>query len=218
VEVPPLPNTQRRTLWVRLIEIYGQQFTRSYGENPDGSAAMTWAKGLAGVTPQQLAAGLAACLASGDPWVPTLPEFRARCLDIPPLARVRLELRPGQKPSPFTRLVWQHVDSHRLVELPAERQDYAIRDAYELAREIVMRGGALPAEPVASIEHDGTASNSPAGRWGLPEKPIDPASPRARASIAMAANMLRASIESPQWSEEERAEATGKMAAAGPDA
>ena len=31
----------------------------------------------------QLAAGLSACIASADPWPPTLPDFRARCLGIP---------------------------------------------------------------------------------------------------------------------------------------
>ena len=47
-----------RTLWVRMAEIYGHRWTSSYGDSESG-AARTWAKGLAGVSPAQLAAGLA---------------------------------------------------------------------------------------------------------------------------------------------------------------
>ena len=73
-------------LWERFTHIYGHKFSAAFGEsaaNPDGSltdVAQTWAGGLRGITGAQLAAGLRTCIASGDAWPPSLPEFRAMCL------------------------------------------------------------------------------------------------------------------------------------------
>ncbi|MNN21913.1 hypothetical protein D3C81_1352500 [compost metagenome] len=144
-------STSRRTLWVRMAEIYGHRWTSSFGENPDNGAALTWAKGLAGVTPAQLAEGLMACLASADPWPPTLPEFRARCLGVPALAQVQLELRSPENRSAFTILVWSCIDAYRFRHASTEKSDRLIRDAYETARERVMRGGKLPTVPAAAL-------------------------------------------------------------------
>ncbi|TGW16816.1 hypothetical protein E4417_16445 [Stenotrophomonas maltophilia] len=55
-----------------MAEIYGYRWTSAYGEDPSGGAAATWAKGLAGLTGEQLAAGLGSSIASADPWPPTL--------------------------------------------------------------------------------------------------------------------------------------------------
>lgn len=153
VETPaaPLATTPLRTLWLRMAEIYGHRWTAAYGDDPDRGAGETWAKGLAGVSPAQLAAGLTTSIASADPWPPTLPEFRARCLGIPPLASVRLD---GGKADPFTRLVWQSLDGYRYRQASADQSDRMLREAYELAREHVMRGGELPPEPVGEITQD----------------------------------------------------------------
>lgn len=136
-----------------MAEIYGHRWTSAYGETADDcGAGETWAKGLAGVTGEQLGEGLKACVASADPWPPTLPEFRARCLGIPPLAQVRLELRGSSRSrSRFTLQVWQSIDSYRFKQASSEQSDRLLRDAYELAREHVMRGGELPELPVAAI-------------------------------------------------------------------
>ena len=74
-------------LWMRMTEIYGLRFTSSYGASP----SETWAKGLAGMTGQQIAIGLSRCISGDHAWPPTLPEFKALCmprpedLGIPPL-------------------------------------------------------------------------------------------------------------------------------------
>lgn len=134
-----------------MAEIYGHRWTSAYGETADDAGAgETWAKGLAGITGEQLGEGLKACLASADPWPPTLPEFRARCLGIPSLAQVRLELR-GNARSRFTLQVWQGLDSYRFKQATSEQSDRLLRDAYELAREHVMRGGELPLLPAGEI-------------------------------------------------------------------
>lgn len=149
---PPLGATAARTLWVRMAEIYGHRWSSAYGEDSslDGAAG-TWAKGLAGVTPAQVAAGLNACIASSDPWPPTLPEFRAKCLGIPTLAAVRLN---PEAQTPFNRLVWQHLDGYRFRNASADAADRMLRDAYEQAREHVMLGGALPAPVAGEIEQE----------------------------------------------------------------
>lgn len=148
----PLSSTPRRTLWVRMAEIYGHRWTSAYGDDPEGQAAHTWAKGLAGLRPEQLASGLTSCLASADPWPPTLPEFRALCLGVPTVAQVLLELRPGAGRSGFTVLVWSLVDPYRYANLPSDRADRLVREAYELAREQVMRGKPVPDAAVPALE------------------------------------------------------------------
>ena len=49
-------------LWRRMTAMYGHKWASQYGEC---DADETWSIGLAGVTPDQLAAGLRHCLAVG---------------------------------------------------------------------------------------------------------------------------------------------------------
>lgn len=153
VETPklPLPATSTRTLWLRMAEIYGHRWTAAYGESAEEGAGGTWSKGLAGLSVQQIGAGIGACIASADPWPPTLPEFRAKCLGIPPLAAVRLDT---DKADPFTVLVWQNLDGYRYRQASADQSDRMLREAYELAREHVMRGGELPAVAERRVAHE----------------------------------------------------------------
>lgn len=137
-------------LWVAMADVYGHRWVSSFGADPATGAGETWAKGLAGLTTRQIGAGVSACLASSEPWPPTLPEFRARCLGIPPMSAVRLD---AGKEDGFTRLVWQFLDGHRYRSVSADQADRLLREAYELAREHVMRGGALP-EVVGAIEQE----------------------------------------------------------------
>lgn len=162
---PPAPvsSTAMQTLWLRMAEIYGHRWTASFGANPDSEgAAGTWAKGLAGVTPAQLADGLKACITSSDPWPPTLPEFRAMCLGIPSLVSVRAEVNGKGDRTPFAMLVWQRLDSYQYRQVSAKDAERMLAGAYEDAREFVMRGGALP-EVVGAVSHE--------------EKPFVPVSP-----------------------------------------
>lgn len=74
------PGSLRREhiarLWQRMAAIYGHKWVSSYG--PDDSDD-TWLRGLGGITPHEVAAGLSACVERADPWPPTLPQFRALC-------------------------------------------------------------------------------------------------------------------------------------------
>ncbi len=149
-----------RTLWVRMAEIYGFKWSSAYGENPNAGAAVTWAKGLAGLSGRQLADGLAACIASAEPWPPTLPQFRMMCLGIPPFDAVRADTG---KQDGFTRLVWQYLDGHRYRLASADKADKLLLAAYSRAKEAVMRGAELPPAPEAHISHE-VARPAPATR------------------------------------------------------
>jgi hypothetical protein len=142
-----------------MVAIYGHRWTSAYGERCDDDAGAltlagdTWQRGLTGVSEQAIAAGLQGCLMSADPWPPTLPAFRALCLQVPSLAAVRLRLRNG-KPDAFARMVWQQLDTYAWRQADAVLADRMLRDAYDLTREHVMTGGELPAEPTGAIEQE----------------------------------------------------------------
>lgn len=59
-----------------MSRIYGHRWTSGFTEADDG----TWLTGLRDLLPEELAAGLRACIHREDDWPPTLPEFRRLCL------------------------------------------------------------------------------------------------------------------------------------------
>ena len=127
-----------------MTAIYGHRWVSSFGDDPTGMGGDTWAVGLSGLSGQQLAEGLRSCVASSDPWPPTLPEFRAMCFGIPSLVAVRAEINGKADRTPFAILVWQRLDSYQFKQVSAKDAERMLRDAYDDAREFVMRGGALP--------------------------------------------------------------------------
>ena len=75
---PPAAMSARviETFWLRMTEIYGHKWVSSYGESDlDG----TWAKCLADLSGEELKQGFRTCMTNGEPWPPSLPQFRAYC-------------------------------------------------------------------------------------------------------------------------------------------
>lgn len=141
-----------RTLWRRMAEIYGQRWTSAYGEDAAKGAGDTWAKGLIGVAPEQLARGLEACIVAADPWPPTLPAFRAMCMGVPSLHQVREDLaRVDTEREPFTLMVARRMDGWAWRHATTREAEAMLREAYADAREAVMRGEPLP-ERLQAIE------------------------------------------------------------------
>lgn len=143
-----------RRVWLRMAEIYGHKWTSAFGDDAMAGAGETWAKALRGLTTSQLALGIESCAEAIDPWPPTLPQFKALCLGIPELHTVSREMRDTNgKRSRFTLLVWKNLDGYRYRQSTVEQSDRLLRDAYEIAREHIMRGGALPDLPAAELSY-----------------------------------------------------------------
>ena len=153
------PAIWLRRIWERQTALYGHAWVSVHGVTPHdktGALSMsgdTWGRALAGVSAQQIAAGIEACVAEGAEFPPSAPRFRAMCLGVPILAAVRSELRRGE-PSPFARATWAELDVFRYKQASAEQADRLLRDAYDLVRDRVMRGETLPELPVAFIPHE----------------------------------------------------------------
>ena len=184
----PLGERTLRRVWERMGAMYPNKWRATMGDSPhqpdklaNGESnpragqltiyADTWAKGLAGLSHEQLAAGLAACLTRAGDWFPEVQEFRELCLGIPTLQQVRADMaRANQERAPFTVLVGRNLDGYRYRMVDARESDRMLREAYAEARAAVMRGEPLP-KPLPQITQE-------------TEKPV-PASPEfARARMA----------------------------------
>jgi hypothetical protein len=146
------PESIIRRVWQRMAEIYGHRWTSAYGDDAGQGAGVTWAKGLSGLSPEQIARGIEGAIVSADSWPPTLPEFRALCLGIPTLAAAKVAI--NDKENAFSRLMWMRMDPYAFRVASSERAENIIAGAYHMAREHVMRGGALPPAPEAALAYE----------------------------------------------------------------
>ena len=149
-----------------MTSAYGHSWTSVHGTSPQDPATGdltvdgdTWSRALAGLTAQQVGAGLDGCLREAEDFPPSVGRFRAMCLGIPQLSTIRYELgcyRRNERHfttwSPFTQLVWRYIDSWAYDNADAKTAERILRDAYAEARAHVMEGGDLPEQHTA-IEH-----------------------------------------------------------------
>lgn len=145
------------TVWERMAGMFPGKWVRENGAAPVNNAGglttagELWFQVMSGITPRQVAEGLANCLRSALQWPPNPGQFRAMCLGVPALAEVDGQMRPGQDQSGFTVLVRSKLDLHayRTAESGALQQRM-LANAYERAVKHVMDGGAVPA-PAAAL-------------------------------------------------------------------
>ena len=142
-----LADSQVESLWARMAAIYGHKWTSSFGDDPAGIAGETWAVFLGDLTGRQLSEGFRACIASGEEWPPSLPQYRAWCLGVPTFEAVRADFI--RRALPFTRLVLSQLDGWSHVRADQREADRLLRDAYERARELRNEGEEPPPPPVA---------------------------------------------------------------------
>lgn len=192
-EAEPLRWEWVARIWERMVAAFPGRWIFAMGASPhpiitgaDGRETVdtsrltmvgqTWAAGLAGLSAQQLGAGLQACMTSwSKERIPSLAEFRALCLGIPKIAEVREDIaRAGAKRHPFTIMVCRHLDFYSWRLADGRDADRMLWDAYERARDSVMRG-----EPVPELSKE------------LPscENPQEPAKPKRSPEVAK--NALR---------------------------
>jgi len=143
-----------------MVAIYGHKWSSVHGLSPqadDGTlnvSGETWAKGLSGLEGRQFGVGLEGCLTRQDAWPPTLPEFRALCLDIPSFAKARQMLQPGFPDiTAFGRLMWGFLDPYSLKQVDGREQRRMELEAYELACAHVMAGKEMPPAIQPALAH-----------------------------------------------------------------
>lgn len=140
---------------MRMAARYSHAWTSQFATTGDDNGARTlelvaaeWSETLAGITDIELREGFAVDARRGDHWPPSAPEFAAMCRGVPPLGAVKFQLRKfGATHSRFTRLVWTFVDSFALKRADARLADKLLGEAYEQARDHVMRALPMPIEP-----------------------------------------------------------------------
>ncbi|WGZ33054.1 hypothetical protein O4444_05535 [Xylella fastidiosa subsp. pauca] len=165
-----IPFPWLRRLWERMIALYGNTWVSAHGESAqreDGTLTVdgeTWQKVLVGLEASQFADGLAACITEGGEFPPSAPRFRSMCLGVPSLAAVRSHFTAGSTRgnTPFVAKCWEFIDPWSYCQSSRAEADRMLREAYEQARDFVMRGGVLPAVPVTLIEAQQPAASQPA--------------------------------------------------------
>ncbi|MFC3549568.1 hypothetical protein ACFOLC_00900 [Lysobacter cavernae] len=138
-----------------MTGLYGNTWTSNYGDQPRSLVGAEWARTLAGLNRAQIDAGFDACRTEGAEFPPSAPRFRSVCLGIPSFAVVNVELltRSNAERSPFSRLVWQHIDGHAHRHASASDAKRTRKEAYDVTCELVMRGELLPVTVAGEIEH-----------------------------------------------------------------
>ncbi len=161
-----------------MTAFYGHAWVNVHGQSAQDEegaltvAGETWQKALVGLEASQFADGLAACIAEGGEFPPSAPRFRSMCLGVPSLAAVRSHFTAGttQRNTPFVAKCWEFIDSWSYCQSSRAEADRMLREAYEQARDFVMRGGVLPEVPVALIEAQQPAAPQPASLTWLTQR------------------------------------------------
>lgn len=135
---------------------YGHAWASQYASADEDVSRLLyaeWTSTLAGLDDDDIARGLEADVLRGERWPPSAPEFAALCRGIPSLAKVQFAMRKERLDSPFTRLVWQKLDAFQYRRATRGDASRLVAEAYELAREHVMRGLPLPPDAAGELEH-----------------------------------------------------------------
>jgi hypothetical protein len=100
IPVRKAPSSLMVRLWERMVEMYGERWTRNYGDTPLDS----WAEELAPFGPRQFRAAVNACLKKYNPQsVPSLPEFVQFCMAALPKSELKSLPKPVPTPDQVER-------------------------------------------------------------------------------------------------------------------
>jgi hypothetical protein len=168
---PPLAPALVARLWRRMAEVYGHRWTSQFGPAPARGLSpvmATWARGLAGLAPADLARGLDRVTREGPDWPPPLPGFRELCAARPadfglPPEPLALEEALRHPTGP-----WSHPAVGVAARAAFDRawsgaiaRDAGFLRAYRHAAARVMAGGPAAAPPPERL---GPPVEAPAGR------------------------------------------------------
>lgn len=157
----PLSERLVGKLWVMMGDFFGSRWEAQHGAtDADG----TWASGLAGLTGEDIAAGMRVLADSGAEWPPALPEFRAMCeptpdrIGAPDVAVAFREACCNAHPAATRR--WSHsavfhaalqVGFQRLLLSGEERIRQRFDKCYRDAVRLVLSGGELAQPPADDV-------------------------------------------------------------------
>lgn len=158
------PTRWLRRFWERMASMYGAPWHNTQGVSPQDesghltAAGETWSAALSGLTGEQIATGLRACLADGREFAPSAPRFRAMCFNLPTESEVKADIgRERSKRAPFTILVLRHLNLWDWRHADARQADRLLSNAYEQAKASVIRGDPLP-QPLPEIASEVSVS------------------------------------------------------------
>jgi hypothetical protein len=147
-------------LWGAMMALFGELWTRSFGEMPDKSGQ--WRQTLLGVSRAQIADAIAEIRLSGRKWPPAAPEFRAICLStnsekLPPFEICAVEIqnfvrsgrRDTQNMTPFVyHMVTKNLDFYNYKQFDKEYdRQKSLEIAYKATLFQLESGGKLIAPP-----------------------------------------------------------------------
>lgn len=132
--------------------MYGHRWTSSFGDDPRGFAGREWSSELLKFSRRQIDDALSACRRGSDGWPPSLPSFKMLCLGIPKFTTLKADI--GKRSSPFSRFVWQHLDSYAFTTSDTRTAEALLKSTYDHCVELRMLGAELPLDPVGDIGHE----------------------------------------------------------------
>lgn len=137
--------------------IYGYQWTRQYGDEPDSTGV--WKIALSGLTQKQIWGGIEGLIFSGGEWPPTAAKFREICLggsDLPSFDSAWFELsnylssaphrRSIKNLSPAVLYTFRKMDSWSFQRLNGDEQHRLFKSAYA-ATQVAVKNGLVFDEP-----------------------------------------------------------------------
>ena len=139
-------------LWLRMTAMYGHRWTSSFGDDPRGFAGREWSSELLKFTRRQIDDAIQSCKAGSDGWPPSLPSFKLLCLGIPKFTTLKADI--GKRNKPFTRFVWQHLDSYAFTTSDTRSAEALLRSTYDHCVELRMNGAELPDHAAADIGYE----------------------------------------------------------------
>lgn len=162
-------------LWERMTGQFGRKWSDQYGETPLASsgngltvAGQEWAGVIRGVSPEKVMAACDKVRDGANGFVPTAPEFRLACFDIPTRDACEAYLRGQADPQPFTVAVARAIDMWNWKGSPTYEANKILQAAYDAVKKRVLAGETLdpilpaieqkpperrPASPETAAEH-----------------------------------------------------------------
>lgn len=151
-----LPNAWIERLFERMAGMYGSKFADMWAGQPPETVKRIWSDGLAGLTGEQIATGLRACMTRQ--WPPTLPEFVTLCRPPPNYEQLFIQAATASRSSKLAywgRVAFGHFEMQRATWASAKNRWTQIIDE-------LLQDGELPDIPpqAQALPQPGKTTNS----------------------------------------------------------